>query len=228
MEHKGHRERLKARFAETGFAGFSQHEVLELLLFYAIPRVDTNPIAHRLIDRFGSLSGVFEASPAALKEVEGIGDSAACLLHIIPSVARLYEEDKNSVGLILTETETIAKFIIPKFIGKTNEHILAICLDQKGKLLAEKFLSEGSIDKVDVNIREIAKFSLEVQASNIILAHNHTQGLALPSNADLLATEALIKALHPLSVNVFDHFIVARDDCISMRQSGLFSMMQIP
>ena len=225
MEHKGHRERLKARFLETGFLGFSQHEVLELLLFYAIPRVDTNPIAHRLIEKFGSLSGVFEASLPSLKEVEGIGDSAACLLKMIPYIARLYEEDKNSVGLILTEPETIARFIIPKFIGKTNEHILVICLDQKGKLLASKFLSEGSIDKVNVNIREIAKFALEVQASNIILAHNHTQGLALPSNADIVATEALIKALKPLSVTVFDHYIVARDDCVSMKQSGIFSML---
>ena len=226
MEHKGHRERLKERFQETGLKGFSDHEVLELLLFYAIPRVDTNPIAHRLLDKFGALSNIFEASAADLKSVDGIGESAACLLRLIPHIARLYEEDKNSVGLILTEPDTIARFIMPKFIGMTNEHILVVCLDQKGKLLSSKFLSEGTIDKVNVNVREIAKFALEVHASNIILAHNHSQGLALPSNADVAATEALIKALRPLSVNILDHYIVARDDCVSMKESGIFSMMK--
>ena len=223
MVHSGHRERLKARFSETGLRGFSPHEVLELLLFFAIPRQDTNPIAHRLLEKFGSISGVFDASEPSLKEVEGIGDNAACLLKLIPEVARLYEESKNSIGLILTQTETIAQYIIPKFIGKNNEHILVICLDQKGKLLSSKFLSEGSIDRVSVNIREIAKYALEMQASNIILAHNHTHGLALPSNADIMATEALVKALLPLSVSVYDHYIVAQDDCVSMRDSGIFS-----
>ncbi len=223
MVHSGHRERLKARFSETGLMGFSPHEALELLLFYAIPRQDTNPAAHMLLDKFGSIAGVFDASVPSLKEVDGIGDSAACLLKLIPHMARLYEESKNSIGLILTESETIAQYIIPKFIGRNNESILVICLDQKGKLLSSKFLSEGSIDRVNVNIREIAKYALEVQASNIILAHNHTYGLALPSNADIIATEAVVKALRPLSVSVYDHYIVAQNDCVSMRDSGIFS-----
>lgn len=223
MVHTGHRERLKARFLETGLKGFSPHEVLELLLFFAIPRYDTNPIAHRLLDKFGSISNVFDASELSLREVEGIGDNAACLLKLIPDIARLYEESKNSVGIILTDTETIAQYIIPKFIGKNNENILVICLDQKGKLLASKFLSEGSIDRVSVNIREIAKYALDVQSSNIILAHNHSYGLALPSNADIMATEALVKALKPLSISIYDHFIVAQNDCVSMRDSGIFS-----
>ncbi|MEG2144240.1 MAG: DNA repair protein RadC [Oscillospiraceae bacterium] len=223
-EHQGHRERLKERFLKNGLGSFAPHEILELLLFYSIPRNDTNPIAHRLLERFGSLTGVFEASPKSLAEVPGVGSGSATLLSLIPQISMRYMDDKNDIGVILDTTRKLGNFILPKFIGQNNERMLLICLDMKMKLLCCKFLSEGNIDSVNINIREIVKQCMDVSASVVVIAHNHTQGFAMPSDADKFATITLLKTLAPLSIELIDHIIVARDDYVSLKESGFFAM----
>ena len=223
-EHQGHRDRMRKRFLENGLNGFQSHEMLELLLFYAIPRADTNAISHALIDKFGSLSGVFEASVSDLKAVKGVGENAAVFLSMIPKIAREYQDDKNKAGIVLVESREIAKFVLPKFIGKNNEQVLIICMDKKGKVLSSTFLSEGGLDFVNLNIREIASLAIAVSASMIIIAHNHTQGFALPSPSDYHVTKKVADALKPLAIEVYDHIVVARDDCVSMRDSGFFAV----
>lgn len=134
-EHDGHRERLRARLEREGIDHFAPHEVLELILFYSVPRANTNPIAHRLMERFGSLSGVLEAPPAELLKVPGVGPASAALLSSIPLFARRYLQDKNGMGIVLDTTQKLGKYILPRFVGLNNEHLYMICLDKKRKRL---------------------------------------------------------------------------------------------
>ena len=138
--HDGHREKMRRRFAQTGLSGFADHEALELLLFYAIPRRDTNPLAHRLLERYGSLEGVFTAPAEDLEKVEGMGESAALLLRLVPLLAEKSRE-RTDGPVILNSTERAGEYLLRRFDGKKNELVYELCLDRKGKLLACKLLS---------------------------------------------------------------------------------------
>ena len=133
--HYGHRQRLKDRFLQTGFTGFDAHGILELLLFYSIPQRDTNDLAHELVKRFGSLSGVFDASYEDLVKVKGISANTATLLKMIPQLANAYLNDRNDPGIILDSAEKAGAFLMSKYVGATNERIYLLCLDNKLKLL---------------------------------------------------------------------------------------------
>ncbi|MEG2175025.1 MAG: DNA repair protein RadC [Oscillospiraceae bacterium] len=219
--HEGHRERLRARFLREDLDGFEPHAVLELLLFYAIARTDTNIIAHRLLKQFGSLSGVLEAPYRALLEVEGVGPSAAALIKMIPSISRCYLSDKCDGGDRLDSPDKLGQFILPHFVGHNNELLYVICLDRRGKLLNYVQVGEGTLNAVSVDLRKIIEAALAVSASAVVLAHNHTQGFAIPSDSDCQVTKIVAKALEPFSVYVIDHIIVARDDFVSMAASGM-------
>ncbi len=220
-EHEGHRERLRQRLEREGIDHFEPHEVLELILFYSVPRANTNPIAHRLLERFGSLSGVLEAPRAELLKVPGVGPSSATLLSSIPLFARRYLHDKNDAGVVLNDAKKLGEYVRPLFIGKNNEQVYLLCLDKKRKLLNCSLLAEGSVDQVAVMTRTIVETALRCNASVAALAHNHTQGFALPSSADLRMTERVAESLRLVSVELIDHIIVARDDYISFSDSGL-------
>lgn len=220
--HSGHRERLKNRFEREGLDSFAAHEVLELLLFNCIPRADTNPIAHNLLERFGSLPAVLEASKEELIKVPGVGGKSADFLTLIPSVARRYITDKNAVGLVLDNVEKLGEYLKPKFIGVNNEQLYVLCLDKKYKLLSCTMICEGSIGKVSVDIRLIVETVVRSSASLVVLAHNHTHGFALPSNDDIRVTSKISETLRAISVEVIDHIIVAQNDFVSFSQSGLF------
>lgn len=220
--HGGHRERLRNRLEKEGLINFQPHEVLELILFYSIPRADTNPIAHRLLERFGSLSAVLEAPASELMKVEGVGKGSAALLSMIPELASRYLIDKNEQGVVLDSVKKLGEFIMPYYIGVNNERFYLICLDKKCKLLNCVLLSEGSLDSVAVDMRGICKAALDCGAVSVVLSHNHTQGFALPSANDVAVTQQVIEALKMISVEVIDHIIVARDDYTSLAQSGYF------
>ncbi|MEG1551155.1 MAG: DNA repair protein RadC [Oscillospiraceae bacterium] len=221
--HTGHRVRLKTRFKEEGLKNFDDHNVLELLLFYALPQVDTNDIAHSLIDEFGSLSGVFEASVDSLKNVKGIGENAALLIKLIPEVFSRYEKDKLKKETdVLNSVESAGRFFISYFRGITNEHFVAVCLDNKGRVKKTFSVSEGSINSTDVNIRKIAGTVINTNSSAIIVAHNHPAGVAAPSLGDVEATRNLVMTLKKLDIQVNDHFIIAGSDYFSMAHSNKF------
>lgn len=223
--HDGHRKRLKKRFAEYGLDNFEDINAIELLLFYAVPRHDTNTIAHALIDRFGSLNEVFEASAAELMKVDGIGESTALLLKLVPQMSRRYQISKNNCekGTILSSTTQAGGFILPLFMYETSEVVYLICLDSKCKVISCKKLSQGVVNAAEVSVRRIVEIALNNNAVSVILAHNHTCGLALPSREDELTTRKIASALALVGITLKDHFIVADEDYISFADSGLLN-----
>jgi len=220
--HKGHRERVRERFFAEGLEHFAPHEVLEYLLFLTIPNGDTNPIAHRLIDRFGSLTGVFEASYADLCAVEGVGPRSAQLICSIPGLTRAYYADTQRKGTVLDTAAKMREFLAPYFIGAKEERFYIVCLDSKRRVLYCQRLNEGTIDKVHVDLRALMEIVLRVGATGILLAHNHPAQFAVPSNDDIVVTRYISSVLRAVSVKVIDHWIFSRDDCISLRESGYF------
>lgn len=217
--HAGHRSRVKSEFLARGLEGWPDHRALELLLFYAIPQGDVNKLAHTLIDHFGSLSGVLDASVDELKKVPGVGEHTAVLLRLIPALSGRYLEDRGSVGRIVRTTDEAAGVLTPYFFGVRNEMVYILCLDSKGKLLGVRKVSEGSIFASDINIRRIAEEAMGLRASRLYLAHNHISNLAFPSAADWQATDVIRAALAPLGLELIDHIIFVDGDAVSLRQS---------
>ena len=220
--HDGHRQRLKNRFRQEGLDGFDEVNVLELLLFYAIPQKDTNPIAHRLLDRFGSLAHVLEATPEELEKVPGIGDNAATLVTLTTALARYYMVNRTARSMVLASTEQCGDYLLPYFIGRRNETVFILCLDAKCKVLGCKEVGEGSVNSASVPIRRIVEMALGMNATTVVLAHNHPSGLALPSGDDVQTTRRLAAALDGVDITLADHIIVADDDYVSLAQSGLY------
>ena len=218
--HKGHRQRLKDRFLREGLDNFEELYVLELLLYYCIPRVDTNPIAHALLDHFGSLTAVFEATPEELKRVPGIGDNAATFLTLIPQAGRFYQIKRAQPGEILHTISQCGNYLVPYFYGRENETVFLLCLDAKCKVLACKLVGEGSVNSANIPIRRVVEIALNTNATTVVLAHNHPSGLALPSGEDVLTTRRLAVALDAVDITLADHIVVADDDYVSMVQSG--------
>ena len=221
--HDGHRQRLKNRFREEGLDHFEEHEVLELLLYHAIPRRDTNPTAHELLDRFGSLSQVLEARPEELAKVPGMGDSAATFLSLITAVGRYYLVNRTMQETILPSIEKCGQYLVPFFYGRRNETVFILCLDAKCKVLCCKEMGEGSVNSAGVPIRRIVETALGANATSVILAHNHPSGFALPSGEDVQTTRRVAMALDAVEVQLVDHIVVADDDFVSLAQSGLYS-----
>ena len=220
--HDGHRQRLKTRFREEGLDHFKEHEVLELLLYYTIPRKDTNPIAHELINRFGSLAQVLEARPEELAKVDGMGDSAATFLSLITSVGRYYLVNRTIQETILPTIEKCGQYLVPFFHGRRNEMVYILCLDAKCKVLCCKEMGEGSVNSAGVPLRRIVEPALGANATSVILAHNHPSGFAVPSGEDVQATKRVALALDAVEIQLVDHIVVADDDFVSLAQSGWY------
>lgn len=219
--HNGHRARKKKQFRAHGLDAFADHEVLELLLFYAIPRVDTNPLAHRLIERFGSLDGVLSAPPEELEKVEGVGESAATLLSLILPLVRRSRMTAAKTPVIIGTPQAAGEYFVDLFFGMREERLYEACLDAKGKLLRCAKVADGSVDAVSVNIRVIVENALKCGASAVVLSHNHPSGVALPSADDNATTLAVYYALRTVDIRLLDHIIVADDDFVSTRENGL-------
>ncbi|MGM9661648.1 MAG: RadC family protein [Oscillospiraceae bacterium] len=219
--HDGHRSRKKRQFLENGLDAFAEHEVLELLLFYAVPRQDTNPTAHALLERFGSLDAVFSAPVEELTRVPGVGENAAALIRLILPLYRRIRLSAASGETILNSTEKAGAFFLDRFAGERQEVMYQACLDMKGKLLAVQKLGTGDVNFVHADIRRIVENALLCRASAVLLAHNHPSGVALPSEADNAVTLQVQQVLQSVGVTLFDHIIVADDDFVSLRQNGL-------
>ena len=205
--HEGHRSRKKEQFRAHGRDAFADHEVLELLLYYAVPRQDTNPVAHRLMEKFGSLDAVFAADRAALEEVEGIGENASTLISLMFPLMRRIRASSGAHETILSDTEQAGAYFLDLFFGEREEKLYEACLDAKGRL--------------QLNMRKIVENALKCGASSVLLAHNHPSGVALPSPADNATTLSVFDALRTVGVELADHIIVADDDFVSLRHNGL-------
>ena len=205
---------------KSGLDDFAPHNVLEFLLFYSIPRGDTNPIAHRLIDAFGSLSGVFDATPEELMKVSGVGESTAILISMIPQMARKYLEDKADAVNVVGGCGDIGAYLLPKFVGRTNEALIMVSIDNKNKVISCSVVAEGTVDSAKVSRRKVMEEAMKVKATRVILAHNHPRGVAVPSAEDVAMTREIGRLFAQVGIELVDHIIIADDDYVSMAASG--------
>jgi len=223
--HKNHRAKVRKRFLEEGLDKFEKHNILELLLFYAIPRVDTNEIAHRLLNAYhGNISEVLGADYRSLMKIDGVGESAAILLSMIPQVFRVYREELLSRAGISGRT-MVEQYIANRFTGEPVERVLVACLDNRWNLLGDEFVSTGSVNFSSVDRRGIIEMCLRYNATAAIIAHNHPRGTALPSRDDLNTTIEVRRALEVIGVRLIDHIIVAREDYISLACSKNYNSL---
>ena len=220
--HDGHRQRLRERFQKDGLDNFDEINVLELLLFYIIPRQDTNEIAHRLLDRFGSLENVLDAKLEDLVTVKGISDNAATYLTLIREVSRYYQVRKADLGDPLNTVEAYCDVLVPQFLGRRNEMVYMLCLDAKSKMISCNLVGEGSINSANVPVRKIIETALAANATMVVLAHNHPGGVAIPSAEDIYSTKHLAQVLGALDILLLDHVVVADNQAVSMVSSGQY------
>ena len=217
--HQGHRERMKQEFLQGGLTHFSEPRVLELLLFYSRFQGDVNPLAHRLLDTFGSLAGVLDASPEELSKVPGVGENTVTLLKLIPALSARYLASRTSAEVILSDSASLRTLFAPYFFGARNELSFVACFDGKLKLLGVEKLSEGSPSANEISLRAISAAALKHNATAVVLAHNHPSGLATPSQEDISLTHYVQRALQPIGVALYDHVILTDDDMVSLRDS---------
>lgn len=219
--HEKHRERVRMRFLKDGLDSFADHNVLELLLFYAIPVKDTNGLAHDLINTFGSLSGVFDARIEDLCKVKGVGEKTAVLIKMIPQLFRKYETDKLKVNDVsLNTAELVAKYASKHFKGLTEERLYLMCLDVSCNLLDMIQISSGTMSSTPINMRLIAETAYASNAASLILVHNHPSGIVAPSRKDIEATVKIATLTDEIGLRLSDHIIIGKgDDYFSFRKS---------
>ena len=224
--HTGHRERMKAEFLARGLEGWPDHRVLELLLFYTIPQGDVNDLAHELVERFGSLAGVLDASVEELKKVKGVGDHTAVFLRMLPAVLGRYQGARTRLSAIINSPEEAYAWLEPYFFGARNEMVYVLCLDGKRQVLGVRKVAEGSIEMAEVNTRRIAEEAIGLRAAQIYVAHNHVSNLAIPSQADWLTTDTLRGALSPIGIELIDHLVFVDGDMVSLKDSEHLKSLQ--
>ncbi|MCL1975323.1 MAG: hypothetical protein FWG61_04080 [Firmicutes bacterium] len=220
--HSGHRLRLKKRYLDEGLEFFSEHQVLELLLYYALPRTDTNVLAHGLIDHYGSLAAVLEADYEDLRRQNGLGDHAALLLNLLPYLWRYYQLSRDNRQIkIIHDHKELAAFAVALFTRQDKEAFYLICLDAQNKVLRIVKMNEGGLDSVHIKARTVAEAALRYKAKSVVLAHNHPAGSLKPSAGDIETTNLLIALLNALDIGVQDHIIVANGKYFSFVEKGI-------
>lgn len=218
--HDGHRRRLRQRFLTYGMDSLEDHEVLEYLLFFALARGDTNELAHSLISRFGSLSGVLDASFSDLVSVKGIGEHTAYLIMTAKPLCRRYMLAQNSNTQPLDSVDMCAKYLSSYYFGAKEEHAYLLCLDAKCRPICCRELSSGSPTATELPIRKAAQMALDMKAAAVILSHNHPGGDAVPSPDDRAMTRAFRDTLQSLGIKLIDHIVFGGNDFVSMAQDG--------
>jgi len=219
---KGHRERLRQRFFTSGIEGFHDYEALELLLIYAIPRVDVKPIAKRLMNQFETLAGVFDATHLELQQVKGIGDKGASFLGLIRQLEIRYLASALPKKDVFNQPDKVKSHLRLLLQGRGMECFGAIFTDQQHRHLATEILFEGTVDRAAVYPRNLIKRALILDAKGMIVFHNHPGGTPQASSADIQLTQTLLAACEPLDIKVLDHFLVAGREVLSFREKGWF------
>lgn len=218
--HKDHRKKVKDRFFECGFTGMPDHNVLEAILFLGIPQKDTNPIAHELIDTFGSFSGVLEAKKSDLLKIKGMTESAAFAIMSYLPVNRRYIESLQKKKPVFETKDEIVDFLRPLFFEKsTIERAFVLCFDSKNRMIACRNICDGDISSALFDVRELTRVVLEVNAQKIIVAHSHPHGVALPSREDISTTKLIYEMMKFIKVHLDDHLIVTDTGYMSMAKS---------
>lgn len=217
--HAGHRDRLKKRFLETGFTGFNEHQIVELLLFYAYPRVDTNDKAHELINKFGSIPGILDASYDELTKDGLLTESAAVLFKLILCTIPIYCNTQND-SISHDNWRKLINLFEPRFIGLDHEEFHLACFDAQLRLIICTVISKGGMTSSSVDIRKLVEVALASKATTIAVAHNHPKGPASPSPDDIQLTQLIDTTMYNIGIRLIDHIIVGESNSISMKDRG--------
>ena len=218
--NEGHRMRVKQRFMQEGLGSFEESHALELLLFYAVPRKDTKLIARRLLDRFGSFAKVLEADTEALMQVEGVGDGVAAYIRLLNETNRYYLMNREKEVTLLTDLDQCGRYLVNFFVGKNKEEVYLLCLDGRCRVLGCHKICEGTVGAVDISVRSVTELALASKASTVLLAHNHPDGVAVPSESDVLTTKRIAVMLDAMDIKLVDHIVVGGGKYVSMVQTG--------
>ncbi|MBE5738803.1 MAG: DNA repair protein RadC [Clostridiales bacterium] len=219
--HYGHRSRLRERVAQEGLEHFHDYQVLEYVLSFVIPYKDTNDLAHELIDKFGSLAGVFEADAKELMTVKGMGEVSATFISDFLKIYNRYERCKLAKRTQLISPQDTYDYFRGLFTGKLVEELYIVALSPKSKILKVQRISSGSNTEAKVTIRDITDLMSSLKVANIIVAHNHPDGDVKPSEEDNKFTKALVTTLSINGCHLIDHIIMSNKKFYSYRQSGL-------
>lgn len=220
--HEGHRKRMRERFRKTGFDGFTEHQILELILFYSNPRRDTNEIAHELINAFGSISGVLDADYTDLAAIKNVTENTATLLKIIPNFMPVYYSSRQR-GEIYNSAEKLKALFKPCFVGLTHEELRVACFNCNLELISNVMISRGSPTTAAVEMRTLIETVLKYNSASIAVAHNHPGADPTPSNEDIRFTRLLTSTVNAISIEMLDHIIVGESEVTSMREIARIS-----
>ena len=218
--HKDHRIRMRKKFRQNGFDGFEEHEILEVLLYYCVPRKDTNELAHDILDKYKTLANVFDATPDELMKETGISEVTATLLSMVPKLSQVYETSKWERVECLNGTEELGQYTVSLFKDKLNEEFALICLDSNRHVHWSGIIIKGTIDRTEAYPRVVVDEALKHKATKVVLAHNHPNGTLAPSVSDKEATDVLKKILGSIGIDVLDHIIVSGNRYFSMKEMG--------
>lgn len=218
--HEGHRSRMRERFRKEGLEGFAPHEALELLLFYARARGDVNPLAHDLLENFGSIKGVLEARPEQLMAVKGVGEETATLLSMIVPLFRKYQECVCAERKVLRNRVAAEGYCAALLAGLRTERFYVISLSSAMSVLGQRAVGEGSLNEVPAYPRLVVETALNYNAFGVVLCHNHPGGVAEPSPDDVAVTQNVEAVLRHLGIRLIDHIIIAGSAAYSMSLNG--------
>ena len=219
--YAGHRQRLRERFVFGGEQAFQDYELLELLLFMAIPRRDVKPLAKTLLKKFGSLPELMAAPHATLTQIEGVSDNTATAIKTVTAISARMMKQELIQKPILNNWTRLMDYCHMTMAHETKEHFRILFMNKKNELIADEIQGSGTVDHTPAYPREIMKRSLELGATALILMHNHPSGDPTPSQADITMTNAIIEAAKPFEIKIHDHVIIARNGHTSFRNEGL-------
>jgi DNA repair protein RadC len=217
VDHSGHRQRLRERFRTGGADALPDYELLEMVLFRALPRRDTKDIAKRLLARFGSFAEVMHAPDARLKEVTDVGESVITELKLVRAAALRLMRSELVKRPALSSWQLVIDYLLASQSFEQREQFRILFLDKRNRLIADEVQGEGTVDHTPVYIREVVKRALELSATAIILVHNHPSGDPTPSRADIDMTKQIVASAAPLGIVVHDHIIVGREGHASLK-----------
>lgn len=219
--HEGHRKRLRNRFEKTGFEGFNDYEVLELLLTFILPYKDTKPVAKELIEKYKSLKGIFDAETIDLQNIKGIGERTAVYFKLLQETfGFLYDEQARNNQIQFTKTDHLFDYFKGTIGNSKNEIMRAVYLNSQNEMIKAENISEGTVSETVVLPRKIVENALKHNAVSVIVAHNHPDGVAEPSENDDKMTEQIKNALQTVNISLQDHLVITNSDYFSYRQKG--------
>ncbi|MBQ7718298.1 MAG: DNA repair protein RadC [Clostridia bacterium] len=218
--HDGHRERMRERYLKYGIDSFAPHEILEILLYYVKKRENTNPLAHDLINAFGSLSGVIDADAKDLLNTDGVGEQTVVLIKLIKDIFEYYQKEKWGDIIRLNNVDEIGYYIQDMIGDKPYESLYLLCLDNANKILAFQEIERGSVSSAATNPRKIIETAVRNHAEKAVLAHNHPSGIITPSQEDLIFTHQMRESFKAIKINMIDHIITGGNGFTSMAREG--------